>query len=184
MPENRVSWEKIEFWAFWQNRVSLETHKKSLLEFSLIRHFAGTPDYLAPELLLRKPHTAAVDWWGLGVCLYEFMTGVPPFSDQTPDAVFDNILALRLEWPSQEDGDEPLSDEAVEAIHSLLVIDPDERLDGSGLKNLKLFSDIDWATLPESDSTPFVPEPLDETDTGYFEMRNNLQQWQVSQFNA
>jgi len=144
----------------------------------------GTPDYLAPELLLRKPHTAAVDWWGLGVCLYEFMTGVPPFSDQTPDAVFDNILALRLEWPSQEDGDEPLSDEAVEAIHSLLVIDPDERLDGSGLKNLKLFSDIDWATLPESDSTPFVPEPLDETDTGYFEMRNNLQQWQVSQFNA
>ena len=46
--------------------------------------FSGTPDYLAPELLLRKPHTAKVDWWGLGICLYEFMTGIPPFMDETP----------------------------------------------------------------------------------------------------
>ena len=42
----------------------------------------GTPDYLAPELLRREEHDAAVDWWGLGVCLYEFMVGVPPFSDE------------------------------------------------------------------------------------------------------
>jgi serine/threonine-protein kinase greatwall len=52
----------------------------------------GTPDYLAPELLLMKGHGAAVDWWALGVCLYEFMTGIPPFNDETPDKVFENIL--------------------------------------------------------------------------------------------
>lgn len=101
--------------------------------------FLGTPDYLAPELLLRKPHSAAVDWWGLGVCLYEFVTGVPPFSDDTPEKVFDNILALRLEWPSESDGDLPLSENVVEAIMSLLTLDPDQRADIEGLRKLPFF---------------------------------------------
>lgn len=52
----------------------------------------GTPDYLAPELLLKQGHGPAVDWWALGVCFYEFMTGIPPFNDETPQKVFDNIL--------------------------------------------------------------------------------------------
>jgi serine/threonine-protein kinase greatwall len=52
----------------------------------------GTPDYLAPELLLKKGHGKAVDWWALGVCLYEFLTGIPPFNDETPQRVFENIL--------------------------------------------------------------------------------------------
>jgi len=41
---------------------------------------------------------AAVDWWALGVCLFEFLTGVPPFNDQTPEAVFQNILKRGLYW--------------------------------------------------------------------------------------
>jgi len=52
----------------------------------------GTPDYLAPELLYRKKHGPAVDWWALGVCMYEFVTGIPPFNDESPEAVFANIL--------------------------------------------------------------------------------------------
>jgi serine/threonine protein kinase len=40
----------------------------------------------------RKKHGAAVDWWALGVCLYEFLTGIPPFNDETPNKVFENIL--------------------------------------------------------------------------------------------
>ena len=80
---------------------------------------AGTPDYLAPELLLRHPHNEKVDWWSLGVCLYEFMTGIPPFMDETAEAVFENILSRRMEWP---ENDEALSNEAVEAITSLLTL--------------------------------------------------------------
>lgn len=53
----------------------------------------GTPDYLAPELLLVKRHGPEVDWWALGVCMYEFMTGIPPFNDETPQKVFENILS-------------------------------------------------------------------------------------------
>lgn len=53
----------------------------------------GTPDYLSPELLLSHGHGPEVDWWALGVCLYEFMTGIPPFNDETPQKVFENILS-------------------------------------------------------------------------------------------
>lgn len=53
----------------------------------------GTPDYLAPEILREEPHTTAVDVWSLGVCLYEFLVGCPPFIDETVEKVFANILA-------------------------------------------------------------------------------------------
>lgn len=52
----------------------------------------GTPDYLAPEILRREPHSPAVDIWALGVCLYEFLVGCPPFIDETIEDVFNNIL--------------------------------------------------------------------------------------------
>lgn len=63
----------------------------------------GTPDYLAPELLLKKPHGPAVDWWSLGICFYEFLLGGPPFNDETPDKIFKNILARNIEWPPEDD---------------------------------------------------------------------------------
>lgn len=53
----------------------------------------GTPDYLAPEILRRHNHTTAVDIWSLGVCLYEFLIGCPPFIDETVEQVFSNILS-------------------------------------------------------------------------------------------
>jgi serine/threonine protein kinase len=52
----------------------------------------GTPDYLAPELLLGIGHTTAVDWWSLGVRLFEFLVGYPPFNDDKPQSIFKNIL--------------------------------------------------------------------------------------------
>ena len=74
----------------------------------------GTPDYLAPELLLKKPHGPAVDWWSLGVCLYEFLLGGPPFNDDSPEAIFNNILQQNIEGPPEDD--DCLSTSAREAI--------------------------------------------------------------------
>ena len=54
--------------------------------------FSGTPDYLSPELLLKEKHDAGVDWWALGVCFYEFLVGISPFSDYNVDRIFSNIL--------------------------------------------------------------------------------------------
>ncbi|XP_058388646.1 serine/threonine-protein kinase greatwall isoform X3 [Diceros bicornis minor] len=84
----------------------------------------GTPDYLAPELLLGRAHGPAVDWWALGVCLFEFLTGIPPFNDETPQQVFQNILKRDIPWP---EGEEKLSDNAQSAVEILLTIDDSKR---------------------------------------------------------
>merc|ERR1712025_312772 len=137
----------------------------------------GTPDYLAPELLLRQGHSNAVDWWALGVCLYEFMTGIPPFNDATPELVFDNILNLNIEWP---EGDEALSDEAVETILALLSPDATSRADGDYIQNeSKLTKHISWANILDQEP-PFVPNPDSATDTTYFNARNSMQGLTVS----
>jgi len=137
----------------------------------------GTPDYLAPELLLGREHGRAVDWWALGVCLYEFCTGVPPFSDTQPELVFKNILNLSLEWP---EGEEALSDAAVEAILSLLCLDPDRRADGDTLQHhTPLTRSVAWTTILDQ-QPPFVPQPDSNTDTTYFDARNNMQGLRVS----
>ncbi|XP_072507890.1 serine/threonine-protein kinase greatwall isoform X2 [Notamacropus eugenii] len=138
----------------------------------------GTPDYLAPELLLSNSHGPAVDWWALGVCLFEFLTGIPPFNDETPQHVFQNILKRDIPWPEHE---EKLSDNCQSAIEVLLTIDSTKR---AGLKELKkhpLFRDVDWENLPNQ-TMPFIPQPDDETDTSYFEARNNAQHLTVSGF--
>jgi serine/threonine protein kinase len=56
------------------------------------RSLLGTPDYLAPELLLGKGHDTSVDWWAVGICLFEFLTGYPPFMGSQPEEIFRNIL--------------------------------------------------------------------------------------------
>lgn len=60
----------------------------------------GTPDYIAPEIIQGEPHGHMVDWWSLGVMLYEFLCSVPPFNDESVDQVFDNIVKRRITWPS------------------------------------------------------------------------------------
>lgn len=137
----------------------------------------GTPDYLAPELLLRQGHSKAVDWWALGCCLYEFMTGIPPFNDSTPELVFDNILSLNIEWP---EGEEALSKEAVDTILSLLCLDPANRASSEFLQyKSPLTKDVDWANILDQDP-PFVPNPDSATDTTYFNTRNSMQGLTVS----
>ncbi|KAE8743965.1 serine/threonine-protein kinase-like, partial [Frankliniella occidentalis] len=125
----------------------------------------GTPDYLAPELLLRKSHGSGVDWWALGVCLYEFMTGIPPFNDETPQAVFQNILNRDIPWP---EGDELLSPEAVSAIEAILTLDPFKRPNGADVRKMSLFREINWENLLNTEA-PFIPQPDSSTDTCYFQ---------------
>ena len=60
------------------------------------RRAVGTPDYLAPELLLGTGHGAEVDWWSLGAILYEFVTGVPPFNADSPEVRSTTPCALYL----------------------------------------------------------------------------------------
>ncbi|XP_078794382.1 serine/threonine-protein kinase greatwall isoform X1 [Oryzias latipes] len=138
----------------------------------------GTPDYLAPELLLGKPHDCMVDWWALGVCLFEFLTGVPPFNDETPQLVFQNILNRDIPWP---EGDEELSANSRNAIEILLTMDMTRRASLKDLESHPLFAGLDWVNL-QNQEMPFIPQPEDETDTSYFEARNSAQHIAVSGF--
>ncbi|XP_062377626.1 serine/threonine-protein kinase greatwall [Sardina pilchardus] len=138
----------------------------------------GTPDYLAPELLLGKPHDVMVDWWALGVCLFEFLTGIPPFNDETPQLVFQNILNRDIPWP---DAEEEISLNARDAIEILLNMDMAKR---AGLKELKVhpfFEGMDWENQ-QNQKMPFIPQPEDETDTSYFDARNTAQHLALSGF--
>eukprot|EP00946_MAST-07B_sp_MAST-7B-sp1_P000052 g52.t1 len=74
----------------------------------------GTPDYMAPEILLGREHTYAVDWWSLGVVAYELMCGVPPFNAPTKEEVFKNALNGNIYWPTAEEigSEEGLSEHA------------------------------------------------------------------------
>ena len=59
----------------------------------------GTPDYIAPEVIRGEHHDKTVDWWSLGVMMYEFLTSVPPFNDESVDVIFDNIINRNITWP-------------------------------------------------------------------------------------
>lgn len=125
----------------------------------------GTPDYLCPELLLAYPHDKSVDWWALGVCLFEFLVGITPFADETPQLIFNNILNLNIEWPKNA---ESLSQEAVEVIAKLLNPVPIKRLSIVQIKQHNLFKNINWNEL-QNEKAPFIPQPDHNMDTCYFE---------------
>jgi serine/threonine-protein kinase greatwall len=140
------------------------------------RHVFGTPDYLSPELLLDEPHDESVDWWALGVCLYEFLVGITPFADSTPEQIFDNILNRQIEWPENE---EALHENAVDAIMKFLRPAPSERMRLRQMKQHELFAQVNWGDLL-NEQPPFVPRPDHNMDTCYFETRNEIQNRKMS----
>jgi serine/threonine protein kinase len=126
----------------------------------------GTPDYVAPEILLGKSHSFPVDWWSLGVLTYELVTGTPPFHSDTENEIFENILRGSFGYPDDID----LSAECKDFIRRLLVYDPAHRLAAGGSNEVlghPWFAGLDIDNL----EIPFRPEPQDPTDTSYFQER-------------
>lgn len=133
--------------------------------------FVGTPDYLAPESILGiGTDDMAVDWWALGVVLYEFLYGFPPFHADQPDKVFDNVISRRIDW--HEDAIE-ISPEARDLMDRLMCFDPKQRLGAKGAEEVKahaFFAGVDFATITSSEAS-FIPEVTDPESTDYFDAR-------------
>lgn len=139
------------------------------------KKFVGTPDYLAPETINGSGQDDMVDWWSLGVILFEFIYGYPPFHAESPDAVFQNILARHINWPSeQEEVDLNISQTAKDLMNALMTLRPDERLGcQNGAADIKahlFFSGVAWESISEEEAL-FVPTPDNPEDTDYFDAR-------------
>ncbi|KAE9600223.1 hypothetical protein Lal_00045381 [Lupinus albus] len=142
-------------------------HKRELRKK---RSAVGTPDYLAPEILLGTGHGYTADWWSVGVILFELLVGLPPFNAEHPQSIFENILNRKIPWPAVP---EEMSPEAQDLIDRLLTEDPDLRLGARGASEVKqhvFFKDINWDTLARQKAA-FVPASESALDTSYFTSR-------------
>ncbi|KFA79421.1 hypothetical protein S40288_10177 [Stachybotrys chartarum IBT 40288] len=123
----------------------------------------GTPKYLAPELLTGHGYNETVDWWILGVLLYEMLTGLPPFYDKDTNEMYRKILSEPLYFP------DVVPSVAKDLLTKLLDRDPVERLGANGAAEIKahpFFHVIDWRKLMQRKYEPtFKPSVADAPDT-------------------
>ncbi|XP_064187544.1 microtubule-associated serine/threonine-protein kinase 3-like isoform X10 [Anguilla rostrata] len=144
--------------------------EKDTREF-IDKQVCGTPEYIAPEVILRQGYGKPVDWWAMGIILYEFLVGCVPFFGDTPEELFGQVVSDEIIWP---DGDDALPGDAQDLITRLLRQSPLERLGTGGATEVKqhpFFLGLDWNGLLRQ-KAEFVPQLEGEDDTSYFDTRS------------
>uniref|UniRef100_A0A674NGJ2 non-specific serine/threonine protein kinase n=1 Tax=Takifugu rubripes TaxID=31033 RepID=A0A674NGJ2_TAKRU len=144
--------------------------EKDTREF-IDKQVCGTPEYIAPEVILRQGYGKPVDWWAMGIILYEFLVGCVPFFGDTPEQLFGQVVNDDLIWP---DGEDALPADAQDLITRLLRQNPLERLGTGGTAEVKMhtfFLGLDWNGLLRQ-KAEFIPQLETEDDTSYFDTRS------------
>lgn len=135
------------------------------------KQVTGTPEYIAPEVILRQGYGKPVDWWSMGIILYEFLIGCVPFFGETPEELFAHTVNDDIEWPDEKDW--PVQLESKDLITQLLQHNPLIRLGTGGAQEVKdhpYFCGLDWTSLLRQ-KAEFVPQLDNEDDTSYFDTR-------------
>lgn len=135
--------------------------------------FCGTEEYMAPEVINRQPYDKSVDWWSLGVLIFEMLVGYTPFYDENTSKMYRLITTGELQFPAF------VTPQARELITRLLDKNPKTRL-GSGdsdaeeIRQMSFFSSIDWKSLNDRKITPqWIPTIYDDADTSNFNRYQN-----------
>ena len=129
----------------------------------------GTPQYLAPEVLLKKGYDKAVDWWSLGCVMFEMLSGKIPFTIKRGVKLNSKIYEKSVEYPKT------MTKEAKDLIQKLLIIDPNKRLGQgpNGSENIKkhpFFKGVNWRDAWQKKiKPPFIPKLKNDTDLKYFD---------------
>ncbi|XP_039518372.1 microtubule-associated serine/threonine-protein kinase 4 isoform X2 [Pimephales promelas] len=146
--------------------------EKDAREFS-DKQVCGTPEYIAPEVILRQGYGKPVDWWAMGIILYEFLVGCVPFFGDTPEELFGQVISDEINWP---EGEEAPPADSQELITLLLRQNPLERLGTAGgayeVKHHQFFHSLDWNSLLRQ-KAEFIPQLESEDDTSYFDTRSD-----------
>ncbi|KAG5915272.1 serine/threonine protein kinase, AGC [Claviceps capensis] len=132
--------------------------------------FVGTEEYIAPEVIKGSGHTSAVDWWTLGILVYEMLYGTTPFKGKNRNATFANILREDIPFPDHA-GAPQISNLCKSLIRKLLIKDENRRLGAragaSDIKAHSFFRTTQWALIRHM-KPPIVPNPTKGIDTVNF----------------
>ncbi|XP_035809643.1 microtubule-associated serine/threonine-protein kinase 3 isoform X2 [Amphiprion ocellaris] len=145
--------------------------EKDTREF-IDKQVCGTPEYIAPEVILRQGYGKPVDWWAMGIILYEFLVGCVPFFGDTPEELFGQVVSDEIIWP---EGGDALPADAQDLITRLLRQSPLDRLGTGGASEVKqhpFFLGLDWNGLLRQ-KAEFIPQLEAEDDTSYFDTRSD-----------
>ncbi|CAI4226513.1 unnamed protein product [Auanema sp. JU1783] len=129
----------------------------------------GTPEYLAPEIILSKGYNKAVDWWALGVLIYEMAAGYPPFFADQPIQIYEKIVSGKVKFPSH------FSNELKDLLKNLLQVDLTKRFGNlkngvADIKNHKWFGSTDWIAIYQRKvEAPFLPKCRGPGDASNFD---------------
>jgi len=130
----------------------------------------GTPEYLAPEIIKgsKVGYGKSVDWWALGILIFEMLSGYPPFYDNEPVGIYKKIIAGIIEFPRFFDV------KAKDLIRKLLNPEISFRMgvndDGESVKKHKWFRGVDWDEVFGRDiPAPWIPVLKNEEDCSWFE---------------
>lgn len=134
----------------------------------------GTPEYIAPEILLNQGHGKPVDWWTLGILIYEMLAGYPPFQDEDPMNIYRKIINTKPRYPDGFDA------KVKSIVKHLLRRDLSKRYGNlkngvEDIKNHRFFENFMWSDLlTKKIDPPYIPsvDPISEKESNFVKEKN------------